>query len=146
MRTAFFLSVCLSTTLFTNLLDAQESSKLLSFLSRSKASETQAVRKLAAQEDLRQVIADAPGVVLIDFYADWCGPCKEQGAILATLDETAQRNRASIIKVDVDQHAEIAKLFQVESLPTLVVVKDGQLIDHKTGLASVAEVDTWLRK
>lgn len=74
--------------------------------------------------------------VLVDFYADWCVPCQVQGRILEEF--AAESAGAKIVKVNVDQDAELAERFQVEGLPTLLIVKDGRVIDRHVGLATKA--------
>lgn len=101
---------------------------------------------LGPRDDLRQIVASSNGVVLVDFYADWCGPCRKQGNILHDMERAANQNQASIVKINVDQHQELAKQFQVESLPTLVVFKNGQIIDRQTGLADHEQVASLLSK
>lgn len=72
--------------------------------------------------------------VLVDFYADWCGPCQIQHGILEEL--AAEVEGIKIVKVDVDQDAELAQRFQVNALPTLLIVKDGLVIGRHTGVAT----------
>ena len=64
------------------------------------------------------------GVVLVDFYATWCGPCKMQGEVLKKLEEDIK-----IVKIDVDEHTELAKEFGVMSIPTLILFKDGEIVN-----------------
>ena len=90
---------------------------------------------LGAEQDLAELVRNAPGVVLIDFYADWCGPCVKQGELLQELEPFAARNSASIIKINVDQHQNLAALFDVSALPTMLLVKDGKIVDRQTGFA-----------
>lgn len=104
------------------------------------------VMTLGPNDDLAKLVKAAPGVVLIDFYADWCGPCRTQGEILHGLKATASLHNASIIKVNVDQHEAIAGVLKVSSLPTLVLVKDGKIIERKTGLADEREVSVMLAR
>lgn len=91
---------------------------------------------LGANDDFDSLVSNAPGVVLVDFYADWCGPCRKQGGILHEMEPVARRNRALILKVNVDQHRELASRFQVSSLPTIVLMRGGQIIHRQSGLAS----------
>ena len=99
---------------------------------------------LARGESLDQIVQQAPGVVLLDFYADWCGPCRKQGKTLHQLEATAKQLGATIIKVDVDQHKKIAQRFQAERLPTLVVLKKGQTLKRKVGLTDSRTLSSWL--
>lgn len=76
--------------------------------------------------------------VLIDFYADWCGPCK---MLAPTLDELAEeRDDFKVCKVNVDTSPEIAQAFDVSVIPTLVAMKDGGVKGVKTGLCSKLEI------
>ena len=87
----------------------------------------------------------ASGVSLVDFYADWCGPCQ---AIAPVLDElaTQMEGKANIYKVDVDASGELAGQFGVMSIPTMLVFKDGELVDKTVGAGSKEELVALLEK
>lgn len=69
-------------------------------------------------------VLNAPGTVLVDFYADWCGPCKMVSPIV---DEIAEEQAAiSVCKINVDESAILAKQYKVMSIPTLIVFRDGK--------------------
>ena len=72
------------------------------------------------------------GVVLVDFWAPWCGPCKMIAPVLHELDEEIG-DKAKIVKVDVDENQETAGKFGVMSIPTLIVLKDGEVVDKVVG-------------
>lgn len=72
------------------------------------------------------------GVVLVDFWAPWCGPCKMIAPVLQELD-TEIGDTAKIVKVDVDENQETAGKFGVMSIPTLIVLKDGEVVDKVVG-------------
>lgn len=77
--------------------------------------------------------------VLVDFYADWCGPCKQMPAILKQVkDELKEQVR--IIKVDVDRNPQIATKYQIRSIPTLMLFKEGELIWTGMGVRSANEI------
>ena len=101
---------------------------------------------LGPNDDFVSVVEHAAGVVLIDFYADWCGPCRKQGGILHEMEHTARQKNASIIKVNVDQHRGLASAFNVTSMPTLILIKDGQVIDRQTGVANHQKIASLLSR
>ena len=70
--------------------------------------------------------------VLVDFYADWCGPCKMLSPILENISE--DRANVKIVKVNVDEAHDIAKRFGIMSIPTLIHFKNGEMISKKVGL------------
>ena len=71
------------------------------------------------------------GKVLLDFYADWCGPCRMVAPILEEI--AAERSDIIIGKINVDQERELAEQFGVVSIPTLVVLEDGEMINRVSG-------------
>ena len=74
----------------------------------------------------------AEGLVLIDFWATWCGPCKMQAPVLDALD-AEMGDKVKICKVDVDAEMQIARKFRVMSIPTLVVLEDGKVKATRVG-------------
>ena len=79
-----------------------------------------------------ETINGASAPVLVDFWAEWCGPCK---AIAPVLDEIASENegKLTIAKLNVDENPDIAMRFQVMSIPTLILFKDGQDVKRLVG-------------
>nr|WP_026690589.1 thioredoxin [Alteribacter aurantiacus] len=72
------------------------------------------------------------GLVLADFWAPWCGPCKMIAPVLEELD-AEMGDKAQIVKLDVDENQETASKFGVMSIPTLLVFKDGEVVDQVVG-------------
>lgn len=87
-----------------------------------------------------QNILDQDKPVLIDFYADWCGPCQ---ALLPIVEKLSQKydGKFLIRKVDVDQFRELAAKFQVRSIPALFVLKDGKVQESFIGYKSEAQLE-----
>jgi thioredoxin 1 len=93
--------------------------------------------KHTSEQTFEHDVLQSPIPVLIDFYADWCGPCR----MLAPLLERVAREfagRAKIVKVNVDEEPGLAEQYRVESIPTLVFMLDGQVAGRAAGLVSEA--------
>ena len=86
-----------------------------------------------------QEFLETPGLLVIDFWATWCGPCRILGP---TVDELASEfeGRATIAKCNVDDCEEIAAQFGVRNIPTLVFVKNGVVVDRTVGVVPKAEL------
>lgn len=76
----------------------------------------------------------ATGVTLTDFWATWCGPCRMQAPILEQLSEEYDEDELKIVKMDVDENPETPASFGIMSIPTLVLKKDGQVVDKVIGV------------
>lgn len=77
--------------------------------------------------------------VLVDFYADWCGPCKQMPAILKQVKDE-MKEQVRIIKVDVDRNPNIATKYKIRSIPTLMIFKDGEAKWTGMGVRSASEI------
>ncbi len=91
------------------------------------------------EQALRDALAQADKPVLVDFYADWCPPCK---VIAPTIDKTAESfaGRAIVAKLDTDAHPKLAKEFGVKSIPTTVIFLGGKEINRFIGVVSQADL------
>lgn len=83
--------------------------------------------------------AVSDGLVLLDFWAEWCGPCRMQAPVLDELDKELE-GKVKICKVDVDENPDLARRFGVMSIPTLIAFKDGEQLEKRIGLQSREEL------
>jgi len=81
--------------------------------------------------------------VMLDFYADWCGPCKALLPVVEKLSEEYD-GKVEIRKVNVDENRELAAEFRVQSIPALFFIKDAKVVDQLKGLAPIAHLKTKL--
>lgn len=93
-------------------------------------------------EDFKDVINN--GKVLVDFYADWCGPCQMLAPILEQLAE--EQSDVKIVKLNVDEAQNIAAEYRVMSIPTMILFENGQVVDQKVGVLSKEDITTWISK
>jgi len=86
-------------------------------------------------------IINGNDLVLVDFYADWCGPCKMMSPILQDVKLTL-KDAVKIIKVNVDQHQDLASHFMVRGVPTLMLFKTGKMLWRQSGVLSARDLTT----
>ena len=81
--------------------------------------------------------------VLVDFWAEWCGPCKSLGPILEEISKDL-RDKLQVVKVNLDENQDLAMKYSIRSIPTLLLFKEGELVDTKVGLLPKSELVEWL--
>lgn len=81
--------------------------------------------------------------VLVDFWAEWCGPCKMIGPALEEISDEMS-DKVTIAKINIDEHPETPGKFGVRSIPTMILFKDGKAIETKVGAAPKAALKEWL--
>ena len=84
-------------------------------------------------------------LVLVDFYADWCGPCKMLAPIIHEIKEELSE-RVYVIKVNVDEEEDLSNKFNIYSIPTLVLIKDGKEVDRKVGYNTKQILVDWINR
>ena len=80
------------------------------------------------------------GLVLVDFWATWCGLCRMQAPILEKLSQEFSEDELKILKMDVDENPETARAFGIMSIPTLLFKKDGQVVKQVAGVHTAAQI------
>lgn len=89
-------------------------------------------------ENFNDVIS-GEGVVLVDFFATWCGPCKMMHPVLEQVKSTLG-DRIRIIKIDVDTHRELAAFYQIQSVPTLMLFRKGEVLYRQSGAMAKSDL------
>jgi len=94
-------------------------------------------------QNLERVVADAKVPVLVDFYADWCAPCKMMAPIL---DEVAHDRSGSLLvtKLDTDRNPTMAVRYSIRGIPTLILFHEGREVGRQTGAVPKAQLESWI--
>ena len=99
--------------------------------------------KTVTDDSFASDVLGAPGPVLVDFWAEWCGPCR---MIAPALEEISQElgDKVTIAKLNVDENQDTAARYGVRGIPTMLLFKDGQPIAQKVGAAPRSQIQQWL--
>lgn len=96
------------------------------------------------KENFEAEVLKSEGIVIVDFGANWCGPCK---SLMPILDEIVEEDSTrKIVKVDIDEQEELAADYKIMSVPTLLVFRNGEIIDKSVGLIQKDEVKALFAK
>jgi len=98
----------------------------------------------ANEASFDKIISQAKKPVLVDFYADWCGPCKMLGPILDQLSKDF--TDAYIIKINIDDNQALAAKFTVRSVPTMIIFKNGKQVETIQGVVNQTHLEAKLKK
>ncbi len=90
------------------------------------------------KENFQKEIMDSEKTVLLDFFAAWCAPCRMLSPVIEAISE--ERDDVTVGKVDIDEEMELAQKYQVMSIPTLIVIKGGEVVSRAVGATSKDEV------
>ncbi|VFP82758.1 thioredoxin TrxA [Candidatus Erwinia haradaeae] len=90
-----------------------------------------------------KVVLQAEGLILVDFWAEWCNPCK---MLAPVLDELAieYKEKVVVVKLNIDQNSEVTSKYSIRSVPTLLLFKNGHVIATKVGIASKGQLKEFL--
>lgn len=89
----------------------------------------------STKEEFEQLISQEK-VVIADFFATWCGPCRMLAPIIEQLNQEIG-DKVKIVKIDVDQEKDLAMKYEIQSVPTVIIFKDGEVHARETGLQSI---------
>ena len=107
-------------------------------LEESKEEESTMEILKVTSANFEEEVLNSDKTVLIDFYADWCGPCKMLSPII---ENVANENEdIKVVKIDVDNAQDLAIKYQIYSIPTIVVIKNGEETDRSVGIASKSQI------
>ena len=95
-----------------------------------------------SKENFASEVLNSNKPVLLDFYADWCGPCRMVGPIVSEIAN--ERNDVKVGKINVDEQPELAAQFQIMSIPMLAVIKNGKLENQVVGYRSKEQIEAML--
>jgi len=82
--------------------------------------------------------------VLVDFWAEWCGPCKQIGPILEEI-AIEKENKLKVLKLNIDENPQTPQKYGVRGIPTLMLFKEGKLVDTKVGSLPKSSLEIWLQ-
>ena len=97
------------------------------------------------KDNLDSEVLDTEGIVVADFWAPWCGPCRKLGPVLEELEKSFE-GKMKLVKVNADENFEIMKQFSVSGLPTLLVFKNGEPVERLAGLIPKSSIITNIEK
>ena len=100
--------------------------------------------KETTDNNFQKDVLDTKGLVLIDFWAPWCGPCRQLSPIVDELAKDME-GKLEVFKCNVDDNPEVPSKFAVRGIPTLMIFKDGKLLDSKVGSLPKSSLYEWVK-
>ncbi|HON43936.1 MAG: thioredoxin [Planctomycetes bacterium] len=101
------------------------------------------MKEIKTTEEFQKNVLQNNKTVLVDFYANWCGPCRNIAPIVKEVSQELQ-DKIDTYKVDIDQAGDLAADYMVQSIPTFIIFKNGQAVDKKIGSMSKSDLIKWV--
>ena len=95
------------------------------------------------EDSFEKEVVNSELPVLIDFWAEWCGPCKEMNPILEEVSSEMEK-KIKVLKINIDENPNIPNKYGVQSIPTLIIFKKGEAISTKVGASIKSDLITWI--
>ena len=136
-----FISALVGIKLYQNSMKEEQTNNI----KKGKTEEMNSVKvdiKEVSESNFEEEVLKSDKIVLVDFFADWCEPCKQ---IAPNIEKVANK-RADIkfVKVNIDNNEKLADKYEVIYIPTLVVIKDGKVVNSSTGYISISKIENLL--
>lgn len=131
-----FILVLISVTFIYNYFVNKDVEKTVQedSLENSKNEDNIEIMEIESMEQFEQEVINANGVVFVDFYATWCMPCKTMSSIIKEIAK--EHKEVKFVKVDVDKNEELSIKYNVMSIPTMIIMKDGKLVKTFVGVTN----------
>ena len=113
------------------------------FFRISKGSRTMSSSQKVSDANFEAEVLQASGPVVVDFWAEWCGPCKAMSPLVDEL-ATSMGEKVKVVKVNIDENPNAPTKYGVRGIPTFMVFKDGKLVDTKVGSMSKGQLSDWV--
>lgn len=94
--------------------------------------------KIINKEEFEKNVLKSKELTLVDFFANWCGPCTSMAPVLEEIED--ENNNFEIVKIDIDKEPDLAIDYEVEFIPTMIIFKDGKELDRLQGVVSKANI------
>ena len=102
------------------------------------------INNLSLDQEFEISVLKNSGICLVDFWAEWCGPCKQIGPILEDI-ASDENNNITIAKINIDENPRVATDYGIRSIPTMLLFNNGELKDTKVGALPKQELNEWIK-